>query len=154
MANETSSANYIYTFKLISGFNVINIPNNVIVPNLKQIFIRKLAYNFDQIGSYIGLLSIQGYDLHVYTDGITPHNYTICLFNPSGNQNQVIEYINETTHPDINLVYGAPMSQFTLIFDQDGPSANQQPSAAMTTGGSPFITTTNPLFIELEFVSN
>ena len=41
MANDTSSKSYIFSFKLVSGYNVITLPNAVIVPNLKTITIKK-----------------------------------------------------------------------------------------------------------------
>ena len=37
MANTTDSQTYIFTFKLVSGYNVITLPNNIIIPNLKKI---------------------------------------------------------------------------------------------------------------------
>ena len=45
MANTTESPSYVFTFKLVSGYNVVNLPNNIMVPNLKQITIKKLRYN-------------------------------------------------------------------------------------------------------------
>ena len=44
MANTTESPSYVFTFKLVSGYNVVNLPSNIIVPNLKQITIKKLSY--------------------------------------------------------------------------------------------------------------
>ena len=42
MANQTEAMSYIFSFKLVSGYNVINLPNSIIVPNLKTITIKKI----------------------------------------------------------------------------------------------------------------
>ncbi len=153
MANQTASPNYIFSFKLVSGYNVITLPNGVIVPNLKTITIKKLSYNFNQQSQYSALLSIQGYDLHYYSDGVANHSYTLSFFNPSGILNDQINYINYAEKPDISLVYGSPQSQFTLVFDTDyGSNYNGGNLGLMSTGGSPFVSATNPLFVELEFL--
>ena len=150
MANTLASPSYVFSFKLVSGFNQITLPNNVIVPNLKQIIVRKLSYAFNQQYQYEAKLSIVGYDLHTYFDGLNTSSYTLSFFNPSGALNNVIEYTNVTSNADINLTYGAPMSQFTLVFDTDY-SNNTGSLGAMSIGGSPYVTPTNPLFIEIEF---
>ncbi len=149
MANTTNAQSYIFTFKLISGYNVIQLPNNIIIPNLKKIFVRKLAYNFNQQYQYVGKLSIVGYDLHTYTDGVNTSSYTITLLNPSGALNNVVEYTNVTQNADINLLYGSSQSQFTIVFDSDY-SDNGGSLTSMSTGGSPFVSQSNPLLLELE----
>ena len=150
MANTFAAPSYVFSFKLVSGYNVIQLPNNIIIPNLKQIFIRKLSYNFNQQNQYVGLLSIQGYDLNTYFDGVAQSNYTISMFNASGVQNTVISYVNTTMNADINLQYGSVQSQFTIVFNTDyGATGNL---GAMSTGGSSFVSPTNPLFIELQFI--
>ena len=153
MANQTSASSYIFSFKLVSGYNVITLPNNVIVPNLKYITVKKLSYNFNQLNQYSALLSIQGYDLHNYSDGVANHTYSLSFFNPSGIQNSQINYINYASKPDVALTYGAPQSQFTLVFDTDyGSNYIGGNLGLMPTGGSPFVTATNPLFVELELI--
>ena len=152
MANDTSSKSYIFSFKLVSGYNVITLPNNVIVPNLKNITVKKLSYNFNQLNQYSALLSIQGYDLHNYSDGVSNNTYLLSFFNPTGVQNSQINYINYTNKPDVSLSYGAPMPQLTLVFDTDyGSNYNGVNLGLMSTGGSPFVSATNPLFVELCF---
>ena len=151
MANQTNSLSYIFSFKLVSGYNVITLPNAVIVPNLKTITVKKLSYNFNQLNQYSALLSILGYDLNNYSDGIANHTYSLSFFNPSGVQNSQINYINYSNKPDISLSYGAPMSQLILVFDTDYGS-NGSSLGLMSMGGSPFVTSSNPLFVELEFV--
>ena len=150
MANTTDSQSYVFSFKLVSGYNVVNLPNNIIVPNLKTITIRKLSYNFNQPDQYVAKLSIQGYDLHQYTDGVSSGTYTLTFFSPSGTVNSQINYVNYANQADIVLTYGNPLSQFTLIFDTDY-STNQGSLGAMSTGGSPYVTTTNPLLVEISF---
>ena len=103
MANQTSASTYIFSFKLVSGYNVITLPNNVVVPNLKSITVKKLSYNFNQLNQYSALLSIQGYDLHSYSDGVATHTYSLSFFNPSGVQNSQINYINYANKSDISL---------------------------------------------------
>ncbi len=70
--------------------------------------------------------------------------------NPSGAINSQIAYVNYADKPDIVLTYGSPLSQFTLSFDTDY-SINQGSLGVMSTGGSPYVTASNPLFIEIEF---
>ena len=92
MANQTDAQSYIFSFKLVSGYNVITLPNATIVPNLKTITIKKLSYNFNQSNQYVAKLSIMGYDLHTYSDGQITSPYTLTFFNPSGTVNSQITY--------------------------------------------------------------
>ncbi len=148
-ANTTGADSYVFSIKLISGYNVVQLPSNIIVPNLKKIFIRKFGYTFNQQNQYVALLSIQGFDLHTYYDGQVQSNYSISLFNPSGVQNTVINYVNNSDTADISLLYGSPQSQFTITINTDyGTTGNL---GQISTGGSPFITSNNPIFLELEF---
>ena len=71
--------------------------------------------------------------------------------NPSGLINSQINYVNYADKPDITLKYGAPFSQFTLVFDTDY-SVNQGSFGEMSVGGSSFVTPSNPLLIEIEFI--
>ena len=151
MANTTESPSYVFTFKLISGFNIVNLPNNILVPNLKKITIKKLSYNFNQSNQYVAKLSVQGYDLHYYSDGVTTSTYTLTFMNPSGLINSQINYVNYADRPDIVLSYGAPFTQFTLIFDTDY-SVNPGSLGEMSVGGSPHVSPSNPLLIEIEFI--
>ncbi len=93
-ANTAESPSYVFTFKLVSGYNVVNLPNNIIVPNLKQITIKKLSYNFNQANQYVAKLSLMGYDLHYYSDGVNNTSYTLTFMNPSGLINSQINYVN------------------------------------------------------------
>ena len=148
-ANTTGADSYVFSIKLISGYNVVQLPSNIIVPNLKKIFIRKFGYTFNQQNQYVALLSIQGFDLHTYYDGQVQSNYSISLFNPSGVQNTVINYVNNSDTADISLLYGSPQSQFTITIHTDyGTTGNL---GQISTGGTPFITSNNPVFLELEF---
>jgi len=149
-ANTTGANSYIYSIKLVSGYSVITLPSNIIIPNLKKIFIRKFGYNFNQANQYVALLSIQGFDLHSYFDGQVQTNYTISLFNVSGVQNTVVNYINNTDMSDINLLYGSSQSQFTITINTDYGTASGN-LGQISVGGSPFITPSNPVFLELQF---
>ena len=151
MANTTESLSYVFTFKLVSGYNVVNLPNNTIVPNLKQITIKKLSYNFNQANQYVAKLSLLGYDLHYYSDGVNTSSYTLTFMNPSGLINSQINYVNYADKPDIVLKYGAPFSQFTLVFGTDY-SVNQGSFGEMSVGGSSFVSPSNVLLIEIEFI--
>jgi len=62
------------------------------------------------------------------------------FFNPSGLLNSVVTYDNKTSNPDVNFEYGKDMTQCILTFDIDS-----------STGGSGFVTQSNPLYVELEF---
>ena len=150
VANTTEAPSYRYSFKLVSGYSVINIPNNVIIPNLKNITIRKLSYNFNQSNQYVAKLSIMGYDTHIYTEGQITGSYTLSFFSPSGTINSQINYVNYANQPDVQLSYGNPMSQFTLIFDTDY-STIQGSLGQMSTGGSAYVTQENPVLIEIDF---
>ena len=151
-ANTTGASSFIFSFKLCSGYNVIQLPNSTIVPNLKKIFVRKFGYNFTQQNQYVALLSIQGFDLHTYYDGVVQSSYSISLFNPSGTQNAVVNYVNVTNSADIELLYGSVQSQFTIVINTDyGSNYNGGNLGQISTGGTPFITTDNPVFLELEF---
>ena len=150
MANTTDAPSFRFSFKIISGYSVVNLPNNIIVPNLKNITIRKLSYNFNQTNQYVAKLSIQGYDTHFYTDGQVTGTYTLTFFSPSGTLNSQINYVNYANQPDILLTYGSPMSQFILVFDTD-QSVNQGSLGSMSIGGCPFVTASNPLLVEIEF---
>ncbi len=88
--------------------------------------------------------------MHQYSDGVNLSSYTITLLNPSGVINSVVEYTNVSNNADINLSYGSPQSSFTVVFDSDY-SNNGGSLTSMTTGGSPFVSSSNPLLIELEF---
>ena len=81
MANTLASPSYVFSFKLVSGYNQITSPNNVIVPNLKQIIVRKLSYSFNQQYQYEAKLSIVGYDytliLMVKTQVHIPYLFSI-----------------------------------------------------------------------------
>ena len=149
-ANTTSAISYIFTFKLCSGYNIVQLPNSITIPNLKKIFIRKLSYNFNTSFQYIGLLSLQGWDLHSYSDGIATSSYTISLLNPSGVQNSVISYINNTSKADIDLVYGSVQSQFIITFNTDNSNGSGS-LGQMSVGGSAYVTPSNPIVIEIEF---
>ncbi len=150
MANTTGAQTFTFSYKLVSGYNVITLPNGVIIPNLKTITVKKLSYNFNQINQYVAKLSIQGYDLYNYSDGQINGTYTLSFFNPSGTLNSQINYVNYANSPDIILQYGAPFSQLTLVFDTDF-SNNQGSLGMMSVGGSPYVSATNPLLIELQF---
>ena len=150
MANTTESPSYVFTFKLISGYSVVNLPNNIIVPNLKTITIKKLSYNFNQLNQYVAKMSIVGYDIHTFTDGQTTKAYTLTFFNPGGALNSQINFVNYAKTPDIVLAYGSPMSQFILVFDTDY-STVQGSLGSMSVGGSPFVTPSNPLLLEIQF---
>ena len=125
-------------YKLVSGYNVINFPQTLL--NVKSITVRKLGYMFDQTGQYMARLSIGSNDVHEYTDGITSSNYTMAFFNPGGILNSVVTYDNKTNSTDVTFVYGKDMTQCVLSFDIDDSA-----------GGSPYVTQSNPLYIELEF---
>ena len=125
-------------YKLVSGYNVISFPQAL--SNVKSITVRKLGYRFDQTGQYIARLSIGSNDVHEYTDGITSSNYTMIFFNPSGLINSVVTYDNKTSETDVTFEYGKDMTQCILTFDIDSSS-----------GGSPYVTQLNPLYVELEF---
>ena len=151
MANDVDAKSYIFSYKLCSGYNVIQIPSNIVIPNLKQITVKKLSYKFNTINQYTALLSIQGFDLHTLSDGIVTQNYTLSFFNPSGIINSEINYINYAAKPDIQLTYGSSQSQFTIVFNTD-QSDNVGSLGSMSVGGSSYVTTSNPLFLEIEFV--
>ena len=150
MANTTDSQTYTFSFKLVPGYNVISLPNNIITPNLKNITIKKISYNFNQSNQYVAKLSIIGYDLQYYSDGVVTNTYSLSFFNPSGAINSQINYVNYSDKSDIVLKYGSPLSQFTLSFDTDY-STIPGSLGVMSTGGSSFVTSSNPLFIEIEF---
>ncbi len=114
-ANTIGAISYIYSFKLCSGYNIVQLPSNVVIPNLKKIFVRKFGYNFNQANQYVALLSIQGFDLHTFYDGQISSSFTII----------------------INTDYGSAYNGGNL--------------GQISVGGSPFVTTTNPVYIELQF---
>ncbi len=110
--------------------------------------VKKLSYKFNTINQYTALLSIQGFDLHTLSDGIVTQNYTLSFFNPSGIINSEINYINYAAKPDIQLTYGSSQSQFTIVFNTD-QSDNVGSLGSMSAGGSRYVTTSNPLFLEI-----
>ena len=102
------------------------------------------------LNQYVAKLSIQGYDLHYYTDGVLTSTYTLSFFNPSGALNSQINYVNYASKDDIVLSYGAPFSQFTLVFDTDYSEISGG-LGQMSMCGSSFVTLSNPIIIEIEF---
>lgn len=128
----------LFTYQLYSGYNLITLSQTI--DNVKKITVKKFAYRFIQPNQLLARLSIVGHDIWTYTDGITTANYTMTFFNAGGLQNGVINYINKNDAPDVKFEYGTPLTQFYLVFDIDNSS-----------GGSPDVSQTNPILIELEF---
>ena len=89
-----------------------------------------------------------GYDLNKYYDGVNSATYTLAFFNSSG-QTTTITYTNDTETANISLSYGAPLQNFTLIFDIDYTEAG---IPFFSNGGSASVTPSNPLYVEIQFI--